>query len=438
MTTRRAPNHTLLVTGGRVIDPTQALDGEMDALISDGRIAKLGQRLTANGARRLDAHGCLVLPGLVDVHTHLRQPGREDAETIATGMQAAAKGGFTTICAMPNTTPAIDSPGLVEFIVTEAQKSPEAIHVHPLGAVTRRREGKELTAMADLAAAGVVAFSDDGNSIADAGLMRRALEYAKWLSKPIVSHAEDPALAQGGVMHEGIVATILGLRGIPASAETVMVARDVELAAATGSHVHIAHVSTAGAVALIRDAKRRGIQVTCETCPHYFTLTDEAVKGYRTEAKMNPPLRSDVDRQAIIEGLCDGTIDMIATDHAPHPAWEKAVEFDHAPFGIIGLETAVGLAIAQLVQPERLSWHRLVELMSVNPAQTFRLPGGTLTPGSPADITLIDPQTTWTVRETDFRSKSRNSPFLGWQLQGQVVATLCEGRLVYQANGGTR
>lgn len=430
---------TTLIRGGRVLDPHSGRDEIADVLIQGTTIKKIGPQLAAtNGATVIDATGKLVVPGLVDVHVHLRQPGKEEAETIASGCHAAARGGFTTICAMPNTTPAIDSPGLVEFVLTEAEKAPHPVTVKPIAAVTRGRAGKELTDFRDLADAGAVAFSDDGAPVADSYLMRKALEYAAWLKRPVVSHAEDPALAAGGVMHEGFVATVLGLQGIPASAETVMVARDIELAAATGGHVHIAHVSTAGSVALIRDAKQRGIHVTCETCPHYVSLTDEAVRGYRTEAKMNPPLRADSDRAAIIEGLCDGTIDAIATDHAPHAAWEKAAEFDQAPFGIVGLETALGVIATTLVVTKKLSWLRVIELMSAKPAELFHLAGGALAEGGPADVTIIDPDATWTVDPEQFASKSRNTPFAGQRLQGQVVTTIACGQIVYESNGVTR
>ena len=382
--------------------------------------------------------GNLVVPGLVDVHVHLRQPGREEAETIATGMRAAAAGGFTTICAMPNTTPAIDSPGLIEFVLAEAEKTPHPITVRPIAAVTRKREGKELTDFGELAEAGAVAFSDDGSPVADSYLMRKALEYAAWLKRPVVSHAEDPELARGGVMHEGFVATVLGLQGIPASAETVMVARDIELAAATGGHVHIAHVSTAGSVALIRSAKQRGIRVSCETCPHYISLTDDAVRHYRTSAKMNPPLRTTPDQIALIEGLIDGAIDAIATDHAPHTEWEKAAEFDQAPFGIIGLETALGVIATHLIATKKISWMRAIELMSAKPAELFGLPGGVLAEGGPADVTIIDPDATWTVDAEHFASKSRNSPFIGHQLQSRVITTIARGHVVYAGNGQQR
>lgn len=426
----------LLIRGGRVLDPRSGRDGVADVLIDGATIKSIGTaRATSNGATVIDATGQLVVPGLVDVHVHLRQPGKEEAETIASGCHAAAAGGFTTICPMPNTTPAIDTPGLVEFVLAEAAKAAHPISVKPIAAITRQREGKELTDFRDLAEAGAVAFSDDGSPVADSYLMRKALEYAAWLKRPVVSHAEDPALAHGGVMHEGFVATVLGLQGMPASAETVMVARDLELAATTGGHVHIAHVSTAGSVALIQAAKRRGIRVSCETCPHYVSLTDEAVRGYRTEAKMNPPLRTDADRQAIIEGLCDGTIDAIATDHAPHAAWEKAAEFDQAPFGVVGLETALGVIATSLIATGKISWLRAIDLMSAKPAELFHLDGGALAEGGPADVTIVDSEATWTVDPEQFASKSRNSPFIGQHLQGRVVATIARGRVIYNSNG---
>jgi dihydroorotase len=423
-----------LIQGGHVVDPSQQIDGLCDVLVEAGTITRVEPNITAE-APTIDATGLYVIPGLIDVHVHFREPGREEAETIETGMRAAAAGGYTSVCVMPNTTPTIDTTGLVEYVLSESLKFSDHVHVHCIAAATRERAGKTLTDLSDLSAAGAVAFTDDGSPIADAALMRRALEYTRWLGKPMVSHAEDPALCKGGVMHEGVVSTTLGLRGIPAVAETVMVARDIELAAATGGHVHIAHASTAGTITLVREAKKRGVHVTCETAPHYLTLTHEAVRGYRTEAKMNPPLRTQADQDALIVGLQDGTIDLIATDHAPHPAWEKAVEFDHAPFGILGLETALGLLLTHFVMPGIISWTELVRLMSGHPAEVFGLPGGTLQAGHVADITVVDPQASWVVDVDGFASKSHNSPFHGWQLTGRVQRTFCGGRQVYHGQG---
>lgn len=424
----------LLIAGGRVIDPAGGRDGRFDVLIERGKIAavepspgppRAGAGIPANGATRIDASGKLVVPGFVDLHTHLRQPGREDKETVETGCRAALRGGFTTVCAMPNTTPATDHRGVVEFLQQEALRVGLAA-VRPIGAVTRGRQGKELTDFGELFEAGCIALSDDGAPVADGWLMRRALEYAKCFDRPIIQHAEDPALAAGGAMHEGLISTTLGLRGVPAEAESVMVARDLALAELTGGWVHFAHLSSASSVELIRQAKRRGVRVTCEVTPHHLALTHEAVEGFNTDAKVNPPLRTEADRRALIEGLRDGTIDCIATDHAPHTDWEKDAEFDTAPFGISGLETALGVCATTLVEPGRLTWPQLIEKLSTAPARIAGR-GGTLQVGAEADVTVIDPQAHWTVDPQRFASKGRRSPFAGRTLTGAVVKVVCRG-----------
>ena len=419
----------LLIRGGRVVDPASAHDGPADVLIDRGLIVEVRASIPPNGARTIEAAGKLVLPGLVDLHAHLREPGREDKETIETGCRAAVRGGFTTVCAMPNTTPAIDHRGAAEF-VRQASAQVGLAAVHPIGAITKGRQGKELTDFGELFEAGCVALSDDGSAVTDSFLMRRALEYARMFGRPLIQHAEDPALAAGGVMHEGRRSTTLGLRGIPAEAETVLVARDAALAELTGGWVHVAHVSSAKTVGLIRQAKARGVRITCEVTPHHLALTDEAVGEFDTAAKVNPPLRTEDDRQALIEGLRDGTIDCIATDHAPHTDWEKAADFDAAPFGISGLETALAVCITTLIEPSLLSWSQLVEKLAVAPAAIAGIEAGVLKAGAPADVILVDPSARWTVDPKRFTSKGRHSPFAGRTLAGAVTAVICRGKAV--------
>ena len=416
----------VLIRGGRVIDPSASRDERAEVLIEDGRIAAIDPSIPADGARVIEANGSLVVPGFVDVHTHLRQPGREDKETIETGCRAAVRGGFTTLCAMPNTEPTLDHRGIVEFVREEARRVGLAT-VHPIGAITTGRQGRELTDFSELFEAGCVALSDDSSPVVDGWLMRRALEYATLFGRPLIQHAEDPTLAAGGVMHEGIVSTTLGLRGMPGEAESVMVARDLALAQLTGGWLHVAHLSSAASVELIRQAKRRGVRVTCEVTPHHLALTHEAVGEFDTSAKVNPPLRTEQDRHALIEGLRDGTIDCIATDHAPHTEWEKAAEFDAAPFGVSGLETALGVCVETLVKPGLLSWSRLVEKLATAPASLFGLEAGTLRVGAVADVVLVNPTATWTVDPRRFVSQGKHSPFAGRPVTGVVEKTLRRG-----------
>ena len=428
----------LLITGGRVIDPSQGIDGKLDILVEDGKIAKIGRDLhpgakaSKKGAPALEileAEGQVVVPGLIDIHTHLREPGFEYKETIETGSEAAAAGGFTAVACMANTNPVNDNSSVTEFIIRQAAKC-GLIRVYPVAAISRGSEGKILAEFGDLVHAGAVAFSDDGKPVMNGGLMRRALEYAHSFGVPIISHCEDTALSAGGLMNEGLPSTELGLPGIPAISEEVMVARDILIAGYTATALHIAHVSTAGSVELIRRAKEKGVRVTAETAPHYFCLSDEALRGYDTRLKVSPPLRGADDVAAIREGLRDGTIDAIASDHAPHSSIEKEVEFEYAANGIIGLETSLGLSL-KLVEEGILSLPQIVEKMSVNPARILHLKGGTLKPGSEADITLIDPGKVWTVEVKNFRSRSRNSPFNGWPLKGKAVLTILGGEIRY-------
>jgi len=417
---------SLLIRNGLVIDPAGETREITDILVENGKISSMGTNLIAPGAEVIDAAGKLVVPGLVDMHVHLREPGYEAKETVETGTLAAVKGGFTSVACMPNTDPVADNPSVIEFILSRARAAGNA-KVYPVAAITRNSRGKELAPMAELKEAGAVAFSDDGRPVTDAAVMRRAMEYASMLGMPVISHCEDVDLAGGGVMHEGSVSTMLGLKGIPASAEEIMVARDVILAGETGCHLHVAHVSTAGSVQIIRAAKARGIKVTAEAAPHHFTLTHDAVQGYDTYAKVNPPLRTAADVEAIKEGLADGTIDVIATDHAPHTVEEKDVEYDLAPFGLVGLETAVGLVWSRLVRPGILTPEQAIAKMTVNPARILGINAGALQVGSPADITVIDPDKEWKVRPELFASKGRNTPFTGYKLTGQVEMTVVNG-----------
>ena len=434
-------SETLLIAGGTVIDPATKRDGRFDILIEDGAITGIKPAMPvrpdgrgAGGKARegltiVEASGKLVLPGFVDLHVHFRQPGREDKETIETGSRAAVAGGFVAVCPMPNTTPAVDHGAAVEWARQEGARV-GLVDVLPIGALTRGQRGEELTDFGELFDAGCIALSDDGRSLADSLLMRRALEYAKVFGRPIIQHAEDPALSAGGVIHEGRMATVLGLRGIPSESEAVIIARDLELAALTGGWVHVAHLSCGRSVELIRQAKQRGVRVTCEVTPHHLALTEEAGAEFDTAAKVNPPLRSDQDRLALIEGLTDGTIDCIATDHAPHTDWEKDADFDSAPFGISGLETALGVCVTTLIKPGLLSWGQLIEKLVLNPARIAGLNGHGVATGEPANLTLVDPDAEWTVDPKQFVSKGKHSPFAGWNLKSRVMKVIRRGKVV--------
>jgi dihydroorotase len=424
---------SLLIRGGRVVDPANSIDAVQDLLLQDGKVAKLGVKLaTPEGATVIDAAGKVVCPGFIDMHVHLREPGYEYKETVATGTRAAAAGGFTAVCCMANTSPINDNRSITDYILAKA-RSEGVVRVYPIGAVTRGLEGKELAELAELAEAGCVGFSDDGKCVMNAELYRRAMEYTLPFAAPVISHAEDHALSANGSMHEGVVSTELGLRGIPAAAEDVMVARDILLAELTGAHVHIAHLSTAGAVRLVRDAKARGVRVTAEVTPHHLLLTDEAVRSWDANTKMAPPLRTKRDTEVLVEALADGTIDCVATDHAPHAVADKEGEFDRAANGIVGLETAVAVLHDRLVRPGLLPLATLVARMSRDPARLLNLPGGSLTVGAPADVTLIDPEVAVTIDPARFASKSRNTPFGGWTATGAPWKTIVAGKVVWEA-----
>ncbi|HMN02831.1 MULTISPECIES: dihydroorotase [Geobacter] len=421
----------LLIKGGRVIDPSLGIDETLDVLVADGKVKELGTGLKAPaGAEIIDATGLIVTPGLIDMHVHLRDPGLEYKEDIVTGTRAAAAGGFTSVACMPNTKPVNDSKAVTSYIVATA-KAEGFVNVFPVGSITQGSKGDALAEMGDLKEAGCVAVSDDGRPVTSSELMRRALEYAKGMGIMVISHAEDLSLVGEGVMNEGFVSTELGLKGIPWAAEDVATARDVYLAEFTNSPLHIAHVSTRGALRIIRNAKARGVKVTCETAPHYFSLTDDAVRGYNTNAKMNPPLRTADDVAAVKEALKDGTIDAIATDHAPHHLDEKDVEFNVALNGIIGLETSLPLSL-KLVEEGVVTLPALVEKMSCNPAAILGIDRGTLRQGAIADVTVIDPNATWTVEADNLASKSKNSPFLGWEMKGAAAYTIVSGRVVHK------
>jgi dihydroorotase len=423
---------SLLLRGGRVIDPANKVDTVQDVLIANGKIERLGHLPAAPAdAEIVDARGKIICPGFIDMHVHLREPGHEYKETVATGTRAAAAGGFTAVCCMANTNPVNDNGAVTDYIVARA-KAEGAVRVYPIGAVTKNLRGEELAELAELADAGCVAFSDDGRCVANAGLYRRAMEYTLPFGAPVISHAEDTTLSRGAAMNEGVVSTELGLPGQPAAAEDVMVARDILLAELTGAHVHIAHLSTAGAVRLVRDAKARGVRVTAEVTPHHLVLTEDAVRTWDANTKMAPPLRTKRDIEALIEALADGTIDCIATDHAPHALSEKEGEFDLAAFGIVGLETAVGVLLDRLVAPGLLPLTTFVARLSRDPARLLNLPGGTLSVGAPADITILDPGAETTVDASRFHSRSRNTPFGGWTLRGGAAMTVVGGTVVHR------
>lgn len=429
-----------LIRGGTIIDPSQGLEKTADLLIEDGRIAAIGEALATEGADGFDADfdavfdasGLYVAPGFVDLHVHLREPGEEYKETVATGVAAAVAGGFTSVCAMPNTKPVNDNASITRTIIEKARQA-QLANVFPIGAITRGSLGEELAEMAEMKAAGAVAVSDDGRPVMNAQVMRHAMEYARDHDLVVVDHCQDLHLSAGGVMHEGCCSTRLGLKGISRAAEDSQVSRDIILSEITGARAHIAHLSTKGAVELVREAKRRGLPVTCEVTPHHLALTDAAVMSFDPNTKMNPPLRESEDCAALIEAVLDGTIDAIATDHAPHHADEKMLEFDHAPFGVVGLETALGVVLTKLYHSGRVPLARLIEMLTIGAAKVFSLDRGTLQKGAVADITIFDINREWMVEPHRFHSKSRNTPFTGWQLRGAVVATFVEGREVFRA-----
>ncbi|MFM1770241.1 MAG: Dihydroorotase [Verrucomicrobiota bacterium] len=455
---------SLLLTGGRVLDPARQFDATADVLLRDGRVAAVGPeagRGADPGTERLDVRGLVVCPGLIDLHVHLREPGQSAKETIATGTAAAARGGFTTVVCMPNTSPAIDNPGTVALIQEKAQREGK-VNVLLTGAITKGIAGEELAPIGSLKQAGVVAITDDGHCVQNNELMRRALEYARMFDLPVMDHCQDYALVSDGVMHEGYWSTVLGLRGWPAAGEDMIVARNILLAEATGAHVHCQHLSTAGSVALLREARKRGVPISGEACPHHFTLTDAAIAGsekfwaadganlpgfgdggvprpswpsYDTNFKMNPPLRSAQDREAILEGLADGTIEVLCSDHAPHCDFQKEVEFDYAPFGITGLEIELGLSLTHLHHTGRLGLPELIAKYTAAPARLLRLEAGTLREGGPGDVTVIDPAAAWTYRRKESVSKSHNSPFDGWPLRGRAVLTVVGGKIVWREEG---
>ena len=421
---------SLLIQNGTILDPSQKLERKADLLLRDGKVARIGENL-GKADRVIDADGCYVTPGLIDVHVHLREPGDEEEETIASGAAAAVAGGFTTVCCMPNTKPPLDNEAAIEFVLRESERVGLA-NVFPVGAITKQRAGKELAEIGSMHARGAVAFSDDGVGVADASVMRKALQYSRMFDTVLMQHCEEPQLS-GGSMHAGLVSTVLGLSGVPAEAEQLMIARDLLLNRTIGCRYHVQHISTAWSVELIRRAKKDGQRVTAEVAPHHLLLTDETCRSFDTNFKMNPPLRTPADLQACIEGIVDGTIDCLATDHAPHLAEEKELEFPSAPFGIIGLECALALYVKALVEPGHISWMRLIELMTIKGAQIVKLnQKGTLREGADADVTIINPKMNWKIDAEEFSSKSRNCPFDGWEVTGRAVATIVGGQVKWE------
>lgn len=423
---------SILIQNGHVIDPANQLDGPADVFIEKGKIAKVGKGLKVKADRTIDAKGKIVTPGLLDIHVHLREPGFEYKETIATGTHSAVAGGVTSVACMPNTNPPIDDQAIVHFVKAKAEKEGYC-HVFPVGCISKKREGAEMSEIGELKKAGAVALSDDGSPVMNAELMRRVMEYAKMLDLTVIEHCEDMHLSHEGVMHEGDASMSLGLRGIPAASETVMVARNIVLAELTGAKFHVAHLSTAGSVELVRQAKKKGLKVTAETAPHYWSLSDRSIKNYNANFKMNPPLRSEEDVAAIRKGIKEGVIDCIATDHAPHSSTEKQVPFDQAAFGIVGLETLFPLTYSQLVEPGVVSLSRAVEMLTTAPAQIIGLKKGTLSEGADADVAIFDIKSERIVDTAKFKSKGKNSPFNGWKLKGWAEVTIVSGEVKYEA-----
>ncbi|MEO0122495.1 MAG: dihydroorotase [candidate division WOR-3 bacterium] len=424
--------NSLLIKNGRVIDPKSKFDRITDILIEGNKIQKIERNLKIDADKIIDASGMIISPGFIDLHCHLRDPGRPDEETIESGSRAAIAGGFTTICCMPNTEPPIDNEGIVNYIIKEAERV-NLCRVFPIGTITKKREGKEISEFGELIRAGVKGFSDDGNTVSDARVLRYAMEYSKIFDVPIFEHPIDENLSKGGVMNESEVSTRLGLSGSPAIAEEVIVARDLMLSKFTGAKLHLCHISTKGSVELIRKAKKEGIDVTCETCPHYFFFNDSVLETYNTNYKVNPPIRTEIDRRAIIEGLRDGTIDCISTDHAPHTQAEKELEFALAPFGIIGFETALSMIIMQLINLERFSWLEVLDKLTVKPAQILKEKLGVIKEGTIADIVIINPGIKWILSSENIKSKSRNTPFLNKELTGRAEYVIRNGEIKYQA-----
>lgn len=422
---------TILIKGGRIIDPGQGRDAIGDLWLSGDRVLAIDSQGVDEPDLVIDAKGLIVCPGLVDCHVHLREPGNEEDETIATGAAAALAGGVTTVACMPNTLPPLDTRGAVAYVVLQGQNARMA-NVYPVGCVSKGRKGEELAELAALAEGGAVAFTDDGAPVANPALMRQALSYAKMLDRVVMQHCQVPELTEGGVMNEGFESTRLGIKGMPAAGEDIMVARDIRLAEITGGHLHIQHISTARSVELVREGKRRGVSVTAEACPHHFSLTDENLRRFDSNYKMNPPLRTHADVEAVIGGLIDGTIDTLATDHAPHSAEKKARELDQAPFGIVGLETLIPIVVKCLIEPGHLSWPEALRKLTIQPARILRLKKGTLAVGADADVTLIDPDARWTIRPEALRSKSHNTPFGGWEVRGRAHTVIVAGEVRYR------
>ena len=423
----------ILIRGGRVIDPKKKLDAKLDILIKEDEIVKIDKKLKERNVQLIDAKDCIVCPGFIDLHCHLRDPGRPDRETIETGSQAAVAGGFTSICCMPNTDPPIDNEGIVNYIYKEAARV-NLCRVFPIAAITKKREGKEITEFGELINAGAKGFSDDGDAVADANVLRHAFEYSKTFDIPVFEHPIDKDLAQNGLMNEGFVSTRLGLEGSPGIAEEVVVVRDLLLAQFTGARVHLCHISTKNAIELIRRAKKEGIKITCETCPHYFFYNDEVLETFDPNYKVNPPIRSEKDRQAVIAGLRDGTIDCIATDHAPHCQAEKELEFANAPYGMIGFETAISMIIKELINKQEFSWFDILTKLTTNPAKIIKEKPGSIKQGAVAELTIFNPVKKWKLTENKIRSKSKNTPLLGKELTGRVTAVIINGEIKYSVD----